>query len=306
MLSLSNRLRVVFLNCNNLFEVGSPRGSKTAQELSEKMEHLAETIKSASVGSLPSIVCLCEVGSENLGKELVARIAPDVYHTLWSGVPSSKETGLMICYNPNFVQYVAIADDGSTRGISARCRWLATQFQLKSGSRGRFWLVVNHWKSQMGDRGISEHLRIMSAAEIGDFFLKQARFATEAMLLIGDFNCEPFSTPFHKTRNFLRAVRERTSVLREKNRLAYFYNPMWRLLGEADNHEESLQKGYSSPRPPGTYLQRNMGWRTFDQILVSKPMLTNGFVSFIESSICIAKPHERCSDHCAISVEFKY
>lgn len=212
----------------------------------------------------------------------------------------------MMCYNPNVVQYSAIADDGATRGVNARCRWFATQFQLKSGSRGRFWLVVNHWKSQMGDQRISEHLRINSASEIGDFFLKQARLATEAMLLIGDFNCEPFSTPFHKTRNVLRAVRERTFVLREKNRLAYFYNPMWRLLGEADDHDASLLKGYSPTRPPGTYRHRDMGWRTFDQILVSKPMLTKGFVSFIESSIRIAKPCERCSDHCAISVEFEY
>ena len=306
MLILPNSFRVVFLNCNNLFEVGSPRGSRTAKELSEKMGYLAQTIKSASVGSLPSIICLSEVGSENLGKELIDSIESDTYHTLWSGVPSPNETGLMIGYNPNVVQYSAIADDSATRGVSARCRWFATQFQLKSGSRGRFWLVVNHWKSQLGNQRVGEHLRINSASEIGDFFLKQARLSTEAMLLIGDFNCEPYSAPLIKTRNVLRAVRERTFVLREKNRLAYFYNPMWRLLGEADDHDTSLQKGYSPPRPPGTYRRRDMSWRTFDQILVSKPMLTKGFVRFIESSIRVVKPYERCSDHCAISVEFKY
>jgi hypothetical protein len=57
------------------------------------------------------------------------------------------------------------------------------------------------------------------------------------MLLVGDFNCEPGDWPFKYQQmtsparpNMLKGVREHGLVLRGRNRLAFFYNPMWRWL----------------------------------------------------------------------------
>jgi hypothetical protein len=300
------RFRVIFLNCYNLFEVGAQRGPDSAQTLADKMAHLAATLKLAHGENPPAIVCLCEVGSENLGRLLAEAIAPNVYQTLWSGISDPTQTGLVICYNPEIVQLADIADDQVIRGVGSRCKWFAALFQMKSGLRGLFWLVLNHWKSQMGGELQTEEDRNISARGLGAFFIETARISTEAMVLIGDFNCEPGAMPFKKPNNFLRAVRERSVVLRDRNRLAYFYNPMWRLLGEADAYDMVRQTDYVSPRPPGTIYVEGQGWRTFDQIMVSKELLTGHFIRFIESSVRVTEAQGNCSDHCALSAEFEY
>ena len=302
--------RVVSLNCYNLFAAGlhGNRGPRSAQALSDKINNLAETIKEPFGALLPDIICLCEVGEEALGKRLVDVIAPGFYQTLWSGTSNLNQTGLMICYNANVVQHTAIADDSVTRGVGERCKWFAALFMLRSGSRARFWLVLNHWKSQMGGESQTEPSRSNSAAEIGNFFLGIARRSSEAMLLIGDFNCEPGANPFKKPTNYLRATRERAMVLRDRNRLAYFYNPMWRLHGEADAYETTRRVGYRQSRPPGTFcpINASVGWTIFDHILVSKRLLTGGPIRFLEASLRIVKAQQRCSDHCALAAEFEY
>jgi endonuclease/exonuclease/phosphatase family metal-dependent hydrolase len=302
--------RVASLNCYNLFAVGvhRNRGPRTPQSLTSKINLLAATLKDASNGAVPDIVGLCEVGAEAIGKRLAETLSPGFYQTLWSGTTDPSQTGLMICYNPNVVQHTAIADDSTTRGAGQRCKWFAVELQLRIGSRARFWLVLNHWKSQMGGEAQTGISRSNSAREVGAFFLGTARRSSEAMLLIGDFNCEPGADSFKKPANQLRAIRERAIVLRDRNRLAYFYNPMWRLHGEADDYEATQKSGYKPPRPPGTYcpIDQSVGWLVLDQIMVSKRLLMGGPVRILESSLRIVKAHARCSDHCALVVQFEY
>ena len=306
------RFGIVFLNCYNLDAVGSNRGPKSEQALTNKISNLATTLESSTDGSPPAIVCLCEIGSETLGKQLAETISPDFYQTLWTGGSNSPQPGLMICYNPEVLYFNAEGDDRrddgveQNRNIGSRRKWYAVRFKMKSGSQGLFWLILNHWKSQMGGETQTEDQRNVSAFEIGDFFLGTARTTTDAVVLIGDFNCEPGAFPFRKPNNSLRVVRERAFVLRDRNRLAYFYNPMWRLLGEADALDITRRDNYSAPRPPGTIHIEGQGWRTFDQIMVSKRMLTGGLIRFIESSVRIVEPDAGCSDHCSLSAEFEY
>ena len=193
---------------------------------------------------------------------------------------------------------------------SSRLKWLAVQLQLQIGNRGVFWFVVNHWKSWF-KRGepASEPDRMRSARQIGDFYLSDARKTSDEMLLVGDFNCEPGDRPFKSQArpNKLKGVRERALVLRERNRLAYFYNPMWRLLGEPDPWEMAREEGYVPPRDIGTHgegLEKGVGWFLWDQFLVTKRMLRGGRVIMREGSLRIVRPMSDCSDHCAVAAEF--
>ena len=60
-------------------------------------------------------------------------------------------------------------------------------FQLRIGNRGAFWLVVNHWKSQMGNPRSTEQDRVETARQIGEFYTQFAVLQSDAMLLVGDF-----------------------------------------------------------------------------------------------------------------------
>ncbi len=121
------------------------------------------------------------------------------------------------------------------------------------------------------------------------------------MLLIGDFNCEPFDRPFRGLpENDLRAVRDRSLVSRPSNRKAYFYNPTWRWLHDLSQDTADSETSL----PPGTYC--NDEWRVFDQLMVSEEALAEGgFLRFLESSLTRTMPIGNCSDHMAIGAIFE-
>lgn len=304
------RFTVASLNCDNLFQPGVHlnRGPQTSVGLTTKIVDLARTMRIACPARLPAIMCLSEIGAEQLGRRVSDAVRLRRYQTLWSGSPMPQQTGVIVAYDPRIVQADATADDRATRGARERCKWFAVRFRIRHGSTAPFWLVLNHWKSRMGGEVTTEAARSNSAREIGEFFLTTARNSSEAMVLIGDFNCEPGAAPFVKPANSLRAVRERSTVFRDRNRLAYFYNPMWRLLGEADAYERTCTPGYYAPRPPGTFCPSfgNEGWITLDQIMVSKRLLIGGPIRFVESTLRVTQPLGQCSDHCAIAACFDY
>jgi hypothetical protein len=284
--------------------------------LEQQVRDLAATLRAAASGrARPDIVGLCEVGDEALGRRVAEALGRDAYHAVWSGVPragavSGPDTGLMVLYRPEVVRRALpeIVTDRPSPG--ARHKWLAVPFQLLAGSRAPFWLVVNHWTSQFGGgEATTEPSRRNSARELGRFFLDTARITTEAMVLVGDFNCEPPARPFvEQSPNQMKGVRERALVLRERNRLAYFYNPMWRLLGEPHPQETARRPGYRPPRPPGTFArdaERQADWALWDQILVTKPLLSGELIRFVENGLRVVPPKNGASDHCAIGAVFE-
>lgn len=136
--------------------------------------------------------------------------------------------------------------------------------------------------------------RIHTADEIGKLRLElkgRRESRDEPMLLIGDFNCEPFDRPFND-RHSLRAVRERDLVVRPGNQKAYFYNPTWRWLYVSPE----------DPSPHGTYSSPD-GSHLYDQVMVTKEMIEAGAsLRLIELSLTKANPEAKCSDHFAIGI----
>jgi hypothetical protein len=308
--------RCAFLNCYNLYQPGAhpTRGPRTAAEAAGQVEALAATLLAAFDGVAPELVGLCEVGTEELGRQVGRRLGGDAYEAVWSGPPPTgahgPETGLMVLYSAALFRPVPAEFSMNWFGLRERAKWLPVLLQLEEGSRAPFWFVVNHWKSQLGNPRETEEARMRSARQLGEFFLGTARRHSDAMVLIGDFNCEPGDRPFREQApNQFRGVRERALVLRERNRLAYFYNPMWRWLGEPDPYEVAREAAYRPPRLLGSHCrdwEQGVGWSLLDQIMVTKSLLAGGLLRLRESSISLVPPAGRSSDHAAVAAVFEY
>lgn len=132
-------------------------------------------------------------------------------------------------------------------------------------------------------------------------------------LLVGDLNMNPFehglvaATCLHATMD--RRIAERGARTVDQKRRAFFYNPMWSLLGDA------------SPGPPGTYYRSESGhvayfWHMFDQVLIRPDLLpafdnntlkiidTDGTTSFLKNT---GTPDESSgSDHLPILFRLDY
>lgn len=299
----------VFLNCHNLFEFGGRRGPRSTAGLTQKINDLADTLCGANTGQPPDVIGLSEVGNLSLVERLAEAVFPGTYRIFWSGLPTArqgKDGGLAILFRHEVLASNAVEVDSSNP--AQRPKWMAVLLQLKMGTRGGFWFVVNHWKSQIGRQEVTESSRMNTAQQLGEFYLERARIATENMVLMGDFNCEPGDRPFRQqSLNKLRAVREHKLVTRDRNHLAYFYNAMWRFLGEPEDFDATQQQDYIPSRFRGTYLtkDKDRGWYVWDQILVTKPLLVGDLIHFQEETVRIHQVQERCSDHYMISASFR-
>ncbi len=320
--------RLAFLNCYNLFppqmQVSRPGAPQNQAEVNAKVASLAGTIRTVFGGDVPEIIALSEIGSAPLGQHLARVLDVTGYRSIWSGTPpvGRPQTGVMLLYNPDVFAEVTGSMRFGPRSITERPKWLAARFRLHAGSRGAFWLVVNHWKSHVNDWNagvragsdplppLSEIRQIESAQEIGRLYLEQEHEATEAIILIGDFNCEPGDKPWkgHQP-NRLTGARQRAVVLRRRNRKAYFYNPMWRFMGEAHDYDTANTAEYEAPYMMGTFVgvnNRIIAIPLWDQLLVSKGLLIGRQIHFAESSLTIVRPETGYTDHCAVGAGFTY
>ena len=202
------------------------------------------------------------------------------------------------------------ADGKDVAKFASRHHWMSAEFTSGPTPDDRFTFVVNHWPSDFGKSAShADDQRVIAAREIADYLRDVKTTAKEAVLLIGDFNCEPFSRPFYGETNANRfiGVRERKWVTLDANELLYLYNPMWRLLGEPEAWEIARADGYNPSRPLGTWhadKKRQMKWRLLDQVLVSRLLLLGQPVSLREGSIRVEACPDGSSDHCALGVEF--
>jgi hypothetical protein len=161
--------------------------------------------------------------------------------------------------------------------------WLSSSFvgaRVRPGVVARFStstgvdLVVAaaHWRSNMGgDTENADSLRSRAAEALRDAIGAAALEGIPVMVL-GDLNLEPFDkalqTMFPTSR--YRDVVRRHQEGEPSDTL--FYNPSWRWLGERfpwSAHERPFSLA-------GTYREGKWvpsAWRTFDQVLVSAPLI---------------------------------
>lgn len=157
-------------------------------------------------------------------------------------------------------------------GQAIRAGLVAT-FDFIDGS-GQFVVATAHWRSDAGNTADANHRRSSAAWALAKEISAtlQEVGADVPVLILGDFNAEPFDHPFGAA---LPTSRSRAEVQRHRPHTPddlLFYNAAWRLLGER-------YPWGGEQRPPtlaGTYrLDPNTptAWRTFDQVLVSPSLL---------------------------------
>ncbi|AGP37882.1 endonuclease/exonuclease/phosphatase family protein [Sorangium cellulosum] len=139
------------------------------------------------------------------------------------------------------------------------------------------WLVVAaaHWRSNLGDAADADARRSRSAEALRDAIIASTEAVGEdaPVLILGDFNAEPFERQFDAS---LPAARSRAAVQRHRPRSSsdlLFYNAAWRWLGERHAWDGEQQPATLAGTFCSTGTVGQTSWRTFDQVLVSPSLL---------------------------------
>ena len=272
-----SNLHVAFWNVQNLFEPDTvDRGPQSQQELNSKLEVIANVVNSFFQGSGPDVLGLAEVHTERILLELMDRLDEDYIHC-WENPGSPTQTGLgLIARRNRFVDLETLAVQRPS--IAARPRSMIVRCQLQ-GSPEPVLVVVNHWKSNLGSPDLNNADRLETADWLGEYL---ANDATEpCVLVIGDFNAEPYEPPFGELR--LRGRRTFSNALWSNATPAYLYNTAWKFLTEPADWETASQPDYKEPRPKTTH--GDSGAHIYDHLLVSGRALKNGPITLRESTL---------------------
>ena len=306
-------LRCAFINCQDLFQPGTVanRGPQSPDEMDAKLGALAETLKDAA-GSCPDLVGLCEVGDEAVGKELAEAIAPGYYECVWSGPPPAKNSfGLMVLFRRDVFTQEQEKWVEYRRGPRQRNRAMAVPlYHAPSPSQlqgGLLWFAVSHWEAPSRGTPIeSDHFQSWMSLS---GFCRDLVFGDDTpLILVGDFNCEPWDAPFvNQSGDALETTRERRLVLDRRRHGSFLYNPMWRLAVEMEPFEETLADGFFAPHHHrlGTWNDEEGRWRMFDQLIVTRPLLDGSYLQLQEGTVRIVPARDGCSDHRAVGASFR-
>lgn len=159
----------------------------------------------------------------------------------------------------------------SRRGRKRLVGGLCARLQARDQA-GDFHVFAIHWPSGYKNADASNERHELARdlrAEIHEIP------GTPQVLILGDFNVEPFDAALDAG---LTASRAREWVSKGR---ALLYNPFWRLLGEQQSLQEALQRPRNR-KSAGTYWQSSASpmtpWYTMDQFLVSASLLeANGW-----------------------------
>ncbi len=145
--SAVRRLRVAFWNVHNLFEVGAPRGPRSAPELRGRLDALGSVIGRLGGSGPPDLIALAEVATESLAVKLLRRFrsrAPMPFLFEPAGNPI-EQTGLAVAGLTPAIRRIDWID--VERRGTGRPRALVVDVTLADRPGDRLRLAVCHWKS---------------------------------------------------------------------------------------------------------------------------------------------------------------
>lgn len=180
--------RLAFLNCYNLLPFGTQVDRKgvpiNQTEAINKIKSLSKTLLSVFPKEIPDLIALSEIGSEPLGRQLAGALGVPWYGLVWSGIPlaAKPQIGIAILYNPNVFGLVPNSLRTGPPALTERRKWLAVRFRLQQNLDAAFWLVANHWKSNMGPPDVVESKQVESAQQIGRLYLREEHKTTKTKL----------------------------------------------------------------------------------------------------------------------------
>ena len=214
---------------------------------------LTDVIAEAASTLRPDIFAFCEVGASS--KRTLAKLnRSERYHFTTGRI---GERFHIFTRFPN--RYVGVRKETD--------RYLILDIELPA--RERFFLMILHgpskWAGWTGESLAMECCHYVSA--LRDL---QTEHNLARSVILGDFNMNPFEPGMVGASAFngvmdARIARKATRNI-QKREYAYFYNPMWNLLGDA------------IPGPPASFFydqhtQHELQWHMLDQVLVSPDMI---------------------------------
>lgn len=174
---------------------------------------------------------------------------------------------------------------------------LVATFAFTNGT-GSMVLAAAHWRSDAGNNEDADARRSRAAQALNGAISESVKALGQPdvpILVLGDFNAEPFAKQFGSD---LPAARSRDVVQRHRPRSPsdlLFYNAAWRWLGE----REAWDGEQKPPTIAGSYRLTDSkvptAWRTFDQVLVSPSLLRDSGWCLDEKSLGI-HVHEEVFD----------
>jgi endonuclease/exonuclease/phosphatase family metal-dependent hydrolase len=272
------KLTVAFWNVANLFEpLAVVRGPQSHEELNARVNRLAEAINGLDgSGRSPDILGLAEVGTERILKLLLARLQGQFIYD-WCEPRNPEFTGLAVIARTELVSDLArVAEYRPTMYARPRCLVLSVSL---AGKEEPVLFAIVHFKSRMPSELNDKDDRLFTARWLGDLLAKQEK--RTCAVVIGDFNAEPFESPFNDVS--LRASRTFSGALWTRATPAHLYNTAWRFLAEPEFWEHTQIGGYQQSRPATTFDCSPPV--IFDQLLVSARALKGGPIRLQEQSV---------------------
>jgi hypothetical protein len=270
---------LAFWNVQNLYEPGVvARGPQDADEFDSKVQNLAQALNQFAGGSGADLLGFAEIQSEANLQQLEGKLSNGPFLRIWESATLASQTGLgLLAREAIFSGIQIVAVQRPT--VLARPRVMIARCELH-GIAEPFLLVLNHWKSRMPSSPMSdEDDRRETADWLGDLLARESK--TSCVIVVGDFNAEPFETPFGELR--LRGGRTFSSARWAGATPAYLYNAAWKFLSEPEDCQAALAPGYKESRPKSTHGEDSPS--LFDHLLVSGAVLRDGLVTLVESEI---------------------
>ncbi len=258
-------LRVVQWNVENLFDAeddpdnegddefspGSWRSWTEARYL-QKLTHLADVITAVD----PDILCLEELENRQVLEDL-NRALGDVGRGGFEYIQHREgqdhrgiDIAIMSRIEPRAVRWITPVE--RQRDI------MIADFDLAGHA---FTILVNHWKSQWGDKEVGAKLRSLQAVAARHAVDEILRRRTNAaILVVGDFNVDHETELIQKR---LRSITDREAVLTSEDGL------LFNMHGTIPAEEQ------------GTfYYRRGERWNSFDGMSVSRALLDRESVTY--------------------------
>lgn len=201
----------------------------TAQRYQLKLDHLAQVIAAIQ----PDILCLVEVENRRVLDDLSATLLknhkfslPAIIHREGGDV-RGIDVAMMAKFMPDSIHWFS--------AISGQRDVLTCDFTFFGGD---LTVVVNHWKSKLGQPAQSNFIRQRQAQSVRDFIdRKLSQNPAAAIVVTGDFNVDIDESVLTESAGFLTTLDELqepantnklynlAGALSERERATYYYSP---------------------------------------------------------------------------------
>ncbi|MGB7787110.1 MAG: endonuclease/exonuclease/phosphatase family protein [Salinimicrobium sp.] len=270
-------LSIAFYNLENLYDIyddpatfdddRTPQGKDrwTAEIYQKKIDNMAYAISrigKEEIQEFPAVLGVCEIENRQVLEDLISNknLADANYGIIHYDSPDLRGIDVALLYkNDLFVpQHSAVHELVLYDPKEAQKRLFTRDILVVSGllDGEQISVIVNHWPSRSGGEKLSSPKREKAALlnrQIIDSLQRKDPYAK--IISMGDFNDDPYNKSISKILG-AKAQKELTGM-------RDMYNPMAALS----------EKGIGS-------LAYADGWNLFDQIMLSKPLLTKDFSSY--------------------------